>query len=360
MLSKQSLYAQSGVKAQNGALSGLLKYVKQTKGFNKDQPSIVSQDYFCDVLDFGHGIGVAFCTDGVGSKILVAEMMNQYDTIGIDCVAMNVNDIICVGAKPVSMVDYIACSVLDEKVFEELGKGLMKGAEQARISIVGGEIAQIKEMISGIDLMGSCIGFVPTKQINTGKEVKPGNLILGMASSGVHANGLTLARKILLGETLKEQKKNINKFEDSFNRTIGAELLEPTCIYVRPIMEMIDSGIDLKAMVQITSSGYANLNRVEGTNIRFVIDPLPDVPPVFELIQEQGSVSDAEMYKVFNMGIGFCIIVDHANDADLVQQISKKYGISCHRIGYVEEFSGKETFIPELNLRDQTVKSSNK
>ncbi|MFQ5444975.1 MAG: phosphoribosylformylglycinamidine cyclo-ligase, partial [Nitrospinales bacterium] len=226
------------------------------------------------MIDLGNGEGIAFCTDGVGTKIIVAELMGKYDTIGIDCVAMNVNDLICVGARPVSMVDYIGCSHTNAKVFAELGKGLAEGARQAGISICGGEVSQVREIINGIDLIGAAIGQVRLDRINTGRNIKPGNLIIGLASSGVHSNGLTLARHALLSDKLENQKAGVNEYAPEIDQTLGMELLTPTRIYVREVMEMLDSGIDLKAMVHITGGGFCNLNRVESENIRFVLDDL--------------------------------------------------------------------------------------
>ena len=347
-----SKYSQSGVSSTGAetALSGLLKHIIPTHGFNKRHPIKLDVAYFANVLDIGNGQGVAFCTDGVGTKIVVAEMMEKYDTIGIDCVAMNVNDLICVGARPVSMVDYVACSHTDPVIFEQLGVGLAEGARQGEISISGGEISQIKEIINGIDLIGAAIGIVSDDQINTGKDVKPGDLIVGLASSGVHSNGLTLARKILLGDDLNEQKMNINRFEESLDRTVGAELLEPTRIYVKPVMEILDSGIKPKAMVHITSGGFCNLNRVQSEGIRFVIDTLQPTPPVFDLIQKNGNVSDAEMHEVFNMGTGFCVIVESAQDAEDVISICKKHSIPSQVIGQVEGAHTKGVSLPGKNL----------
>jgi len=263
---------------------------------------------------------------------------------------MNVNDLICVGARPVSMVDYIGCSFTDERIFAEIGKGLAEGARQGEISISGGAISQIREIINGVDLIGACIGHVSLDRVNTGKGIQPGNLIVGLAASGVHSNGLTLARRLLLGETLGEQKKNVHKYEERLGRTRGEELLEPTRIYVKPVMEMLDAGIDLKAMVHITSGGFSNLNRVENDNIRFVIDPLPPVPEVFKLIQDLGEVSDAEMYEVFNMGIGFCVIVEGTREVQAVSEICKEHDVATHMIGCIEPCHGKEVTIPECNL----------
>jgi phosphoribosylformylglycinamidine cyclo-ligase len=270
--SAKSQYDQSGVSSQGAetALSGLLKHVLPTRGFSNRYPLAADIGYFANVIDLGNGEGIAFGTDGVGTKIMVAELLNRYDTIGIDCVAMNVNDVICVGARPVSMVDYIACSHTNSEVFNQLGQGLAEGARQSNISISGGEISQIKEIISGIDLIGACIGHVSLNKVNTGKDIKPGNLIVGLASSGVHSNGLTLARRVLLGETIEEQKSRVNEYDQFLGQTLGEALLEPTKIYVKPVMEMLDSGIDLKAMVHITSGGFCNLNRVESDDIRFL------------------------------------------------------------------------------------------
>ncbi len=350
--SKESQYAKSGVSSSGAetSLSALLKHVLPTREFSPSYPLAADIGYFANVIDLGNGEGIAFCTDGVGTKIIVAELLNKYDSIGIDCIAMNVNDVICLGARPVSMVDYIACSFTDTTVFEQLGKGLAEGARQSGISISGGEISQIKEVITGIDLIGACIGHVKIDRINTGKGVRAGSLVIGLESSGVHANGLTLARKILLGESPEAQKENAFKYEDKLGRTLGEELLEPTRIYVQPILELIDSGLEIQAMVHVTGGGFLNLTRVESDNIRFVIDSLPPTPAVFQLIQDSGEVSDAEMYDVFNMGIGFCVVVECTNEVEQVTKILKKYDIACHVIGYVEACHGKDVTLPEKNL----------
>jgi len=349
-------YEKAGVTSSTEAQSALIKKLIPTQDFNNFKP-LIKKGYFANVLDIGP-IGLAFCTDGVGTKMLVAEMMDQYDTIGIDCVAMNVNDMICVGATPISMVDYVACNVADTRIFEELGTGLAIGAEQAGINICGGEVAQIREIINGFDLIGSAVGIVEKDKINTGKTIEPGDLIVGMGSSGVHANGLTLARKALLGETIEEQKQKISQYEESLKRTIGEELLEPTRIYVKPILEMLQSGIELKAMVQITSSGFGNLNRVEKDKIQFVIDDLPDIPPIFKLIQERGHIENDEMFQVFNMGIGFCVIAEHANDVSKIIEICRKHEIPAQRIGYVEEATDKLARIKQFNVDIKTNKGA--
>ncbi|MBT5549344.1 MAG: phosphoribosylformylglycinamidine cyclo-ligase [Nitrospina sp.] len=349
---ESSEYDKSGVSSKGAetALSGLLKHVLPTRQFSERYPLAADIGYFANVVDLGNGQGIAFGTDGVGTKVIVAELLGRYDTIGIDCIAMNVNDVICVGARPVSMVDYIACSHTDPEVFDQLGQGLAEGARQSGISISGGEISQIKEIISGIDLIGACIGHVSLDKVNTGRDIKPGNLIVGLASSGVHSNGLTLARKVLLGDTLEEQKTRINDYEEFLGQTLGEALLEPTRIYVQPVMEMLDAEIDLKAMVHITSGGFCNLNRVESENIRFVIDTLQPVPEVFNLIQDRGGVSEAEMFEVFNMGTGFCLIVEGTKEVEAITEICKEYDLPCQVIGQVEACQGKEVSLPTKQL----------
>ena len=349
---ESSEYDKSGVSSQGAetALSGLLKHVLPTRKFSDRYPLAADIGYFANVIDLGNGEGIAFGTDGVGTKIIVAELLGRYDTIGIDCVAMNVNDVICVGARPVSMVDYIACSHMDPEVFSQLGQGLAEGAWQAGISISGGEISQIKEIIFGIDLIGACIGHVSLNKVNTGKNVQPGNLIVGLASSGVHANGLTLARRVLLGDSREEQKSRINDYEEFLGQTLGEALLEPTKIYVKPILEMLNSEIDLKAMVHITSGGFCNLNRVASENIRFVIDTLQPVPEIFNLIQDRGGVSEAEMFEVFNMGTGFCLIVEGTKEVEAISEICKSHDLPCQVIGQVEACQGKEVSLPQKQL----------
>ncbi|MFQ5672654.1 MAG: phosphoribosylformylglycinamidine cyclo-ligase [Nitrospinales bacterium] len=351
-MAESSKYAQSGVNgpAAENALSGLLKHLLPTWELNPRYPVRGGKGYFANVIDLGNGEGVAFCTDGVGTKMVVAELMGKYDTIGIDCVAMNVNDLICVGARPVSMVDYIACAATDEAVFAAVGKGLAAGARQANISICGGEISQIGDIISGIDLIGAAIGHLPIERINSGQAVRPGNLIVGLASSGVHANGLSLARKVLLGADRDGQNTRVHRFEDALGRTLGEELLEPTRIYVPEVLDIWESGIEARAMAHITGGGLNNLNRVAGGNIRFVIDAPPPIPPVFQLIQERGGVSDAEMFEVFNMGIGFCLVVEGAQQAEHILKICEKHETAAQVIGHVEACEGTEVTVPKYRL----------
>src|SRR5437870_5263424 len=199
-------YRATGVldNAQLG-LSALLKWVNATSQSRATGTGrrVVDVGFFASVVAITDTLGLALCTDGVGSKVLVAEMLGRYDTIGIDCVAMNVNDAICVGAEPISFLDYIAIERATPKIIEQIAEGLYRGADLAGVSIVGGEISQLPDIIKGhgrdggMDLVGMCAGIVPLDRIILGQHVKPGDIIVGVRSSGVHSNGLTLARKAL-------------------------------------------------------------------------------------------------------------------------------------------------------------------
>jgi phosphoribosylformylglycinamidine cyclo-ligase len=327
-------YDQAGVVDAGPVLSGLLKWVQKTSAF---RPGIgsprIGLGHYATVLDLGNNLGIALSTDGVGTKLLLAEMMDRYDTVGIDCVAMNVNDLICVGAEPLAMLDYIAVQRADPSILEQIGRGLFEGAQQANITIPGGELAQLKEMIqgiqpdSGIDLVGACIGTVALDKMIVGDAMQPGDAIIGFASSGLHSNGFTLVRRSLLEQGGMKPQRHV----DELGRTLGEELLEPTRIYVKPVMEIWNQGVDVRAMAHITGDGFLNLRRL-GREIGFEIDALPEPPPIFRLLQDRGAVPAAEMYRVFNMGIGFCMIVPES-DAEKTIRVASEFGVPAWRIG---------------------------
>jgi len=290
--------------------------------------------YYANVLDLGNNLGLAISTDGVGTKIMVAEAMGKYDTIGIDCVAMNVNDLLCVGAEPLCMLDYIAVQEADPDLLAQIGKGLYEGARQANISIPGGEIAQVREIIKGeregrgFDLAGTCIGLVPTNRILVGQDIQPGDAVIGLRSSGIHSNGLTLAREVFF----KQAKYRPDAYIAELGRTIGEELLVPTRIYVREVLELLRAGLEIKALSHITSDGFLNLARVRAT-VGYVLEALPAPQPVFSLLQEIGRVSDEEMFAVYNMGIGFCLVVARA-DADRTLEALRRLGVEAFHLGH--------------------------
>ncbi len=288
---------------------------------------------FATVLDIGQPVSIAISTDGIGTKAIVAQLVDRYDTVGIDCVAMNANDVICVGAEPIAMTDYIAVAVLNDRLLEEIGKGLLAGARQANITIPGGEISQIREIIRserdgfGFDLVGTCVGVVERDAILTGKDIVEGDVIVGLSSSGIHSNGLSLARQVLF----EEAGLQVDAYVEEFQKTLGEELLTPTSIYVEPVVQMLNERLPIKALVHITSDGFLNLARVE-SETGFIIEFLPEPQAIFCLIQERGDVSLAEMFRVFNMGVGFCVIVSPESESR-VKEIAENHEFQAWTLG---------------------------
>ena len=261
MKSEDHLYKAAGVDTA-AAQSGLQKIIASIKGTwpASDGIGAVKLDigYFANVIDIG-GIGLAICTDGVGSKSIVAQMMGRYDTIGIDCVAMNVNDVICVGARPVSMVDYIAVEDADADMLGAIAIGLAAGAKEAGVSISGGEISPLKDVMRGFDLVGMAVGLVPLDRIITGRDLVPGDVIIGIESSGIHSNGLTLARYVFF----KQRNLSVDHVFPELGIPLGEELLRATLIYVPEIIEIVDKIPTVKALINITGDGLLNLPRVD-------------------------------------------------------------------------------------------------
>ncbi len=331
-------YTEAGVDVakEEVALKRMLTWITKTFALRQRIGSVqMDIGQFANVIDIGHGMGLALSTDGVGTKLLVAQMMDKYDTVGIDCVAMNVNDVICVGAEPIALLDYIAVEEAAPDFLEEIAKGLYKGAKTARVTIPGGEVAQVREMIRGsrehraFDLVGTCIGMLQLDKKIIGENLEEGDVIVGLASSGIHSNGLSLARKVLFADS----KLTCDKHIAMLDRTIGEELLEPTHIYVPQIMDMLNSNINLKALINITGGGLLNLLRV-ASPVGFVINYLPEPQPIFNAIQDYGSISDEEMYAVFNMGIGFCVIVPRA-DVPEVSEITQQHSLESYEMGHI-------------------------
>lgn len=309
-LSSHIAYREAGVDTDEAdtGLSRLIRRIKQTWPASGEFGEVqLDIGYFANVVAISGETGLAICTDGVGTKAIIARDMHSYDTTGIDCVAMNVNDMICLGARPVSFVDYIAIDEIHADILDSIAIGLTKGAQQPGISISGGEIAQLKDIVNGFDLAGTAVGTVPLNKIITGRDLEPGDRIIGIESSGIHSNGLTLARKAFFK---RQWPLSLNYIMPESGVTLGNELLKPTLIYVREIMAIIDHVPDVKALVNITSDGFLNLNRVHNETVGFEIDNLPEVPEIFRMIKQYEEVSDAEMFEVYNMGVGFCVIVD--------------------------------------------------
>ncbi len=324
-------YAEVGVDAagEERAMEGLLGWVYRSFSLRGSGPGRVALPvgYFASVVEIAPDLGLAFSTDGVGTKLLVAQQVGRFDTVGIDCVAMNVNDIICVGAEPLSVVDYLAVQEADPALLEEIGRGLYAGAERAGVTICGGEVAQVREMLAGapgsraLDLAAACVGLVPLDRVIVGADIQPGDVVLGLASSGLHSNGYTLARRVLLGSG----EARLDEPHAELGRSLADELLQPTRIYVREVMAMLRAELRVKSLAHITSDGLLNLTRVARTDIGYEIDYLPDPPPIFRLIQRMGGIGDAEMYAVFNMGIGFCLVL-HPEDLEKAADLARAEG----------------------------------
>jgi phosphoribosylformylglycinamidine cyclo-ligase len=313
-------YAAAGVDTHQ-ADAGVAAIVAALRGIEtgRESRTVPLPGHYASVLRIAPGLGIALATDSVGSKVIVAEQTGRFDTIGIDCVAMNVNDLVCVGAEPLAMLDYIAVESADPELLGALARGLAIGAADAGVEIPGGEVCQIPEVLRGhpspygFDLVGSAFGTVALDQIIDGSAVAPGDAVIGLPASGVHSNGLTLARRALLDEgglSLEDRPDELH------GDSVADVLLEPTVIYVRAILDLLRSDVPVHGLAHITGGGLTNLLRI-GSGVGYEITrPLP-APAVFGLIARLGSVSAAEMWQVFNMGLGFCVIVaaERAHDA---------------------------------------------
>jgi phosphoribosylformylglycinamidine cyclo-ligase len=316
-------YAKAGVDqgAADSAVAGLVRALGAIQ-LGRPSAQVPLPGHYASVIRIDERTGIALSTDGVGTKLVLAEQLGRYDTVGIDCVAMNVNDVICVGAEPLAMLDYIAIEKADPGVCEEIGVGLARGAELAGIEIPGGELAQLGQLVRGVDVSGACFGTVALDAIVDGSAVEPGDVVIGLPSTGLHSNGYTLARSALAGIPLDDER---------LGRPLGDVLLEPTEIYVKPIVELLRSEVDVRGLAHITSGGTENLLRLAAEVGYEIDDPLP-APPVFDLIQEHGGVSDEEMREVFNMGCGFCAVVAAGDEAAALELLRRHYP-EARRVG---------------------------
>jgi len=312
-----STYSEAGVDidASEKATEAL---IAQIKGVNRkgDGEAIKLDNGFAGLVKLGDG-ALAMCTDGVGSKLLLAEEMDSIHTVGIDCVAMNTNDLICVGAEPLSFVDYVALDKPDEELMAKLGKGLAEGCKQSNCTLSGGETAILPELVHGFDIAGTSVGYVKQDEIIDGTKIAEGDVLIGLKSSGPHSNGYTLIRKLFNGD-----------------KEIGKQLVEPTRIYVKEVMNLIKQ-VEVHGIAHITGGGLDNISRINN-EFQYVIDkPLP-VPPVFNWLQKRGEIETKEMYRTFNMGMGMIIIVDK-NDTEKSLSLLGKY---AQIIGSVKNGTG--------------------
>ncbi|WP_121742789.1 phosphoribosylformylglycinamidine cyclo-ligase [Natronorubrum halophilum] len=315
-------YADTGVdiEASEDATAALLE------AFGSD----LTTEY-AGLLDIGDRY-LALATDGVGTKLLVAEAIADFSTIGIDCIAMNVNDLVAAGVEPVAFVDYLAVDEPSDDLTNEIGEGLAVGLEKSGMTLLGGETAVMPEVVNGFDLAGTCAGLAGKDEVLEG-EARVGDVLVGFASNGVHSNGLTLAR-----EAVTREHDYTDEFPPNPERTIGEELLRPTEIYTDLLESMREHGV--RAAAHVTGGGWTNLLRM-GEREYVIEDPFP-AQPVFEFIQREGNVTDEEMHRTFNMGTGFVVAVPEATADAVVAETDGRV------IGRVED--GESVEIRGLSL----------
>ena len=326
-MSGDDAYAKAGVSQSDADLAvSRLVAALATSNLGRPTRQVDLKGHYAAVMRLDDRTGIALSTDGVGTKLLVAEELGRFDTVGIDCIAMNVNDIICIGAEPIAMLDYLAVERADPEMCEQIGVGLARGAELAGIEIPGGELAQIGDLVKGFDIAGACFGTVALDSIIDGSAVSPTDVVIGLPSSGIHSNGYTLARSALSGIAMDD---------DRLGRPLGEILLEPTEIYVKAVLDLIASPVRVHGLAHITSGGLENLLRLKAEVTYEITDPLQP-QPVFELIAERAQVPESEMFEVFNMGCGFCVVVPAADEAAALELLRGHYP-EASRIGDVAD-----------------------
>lgn len=320
----------SKIKTAHKTIESLISDTRRLKS-----GTLYGYGHYAGLMDIGNNKILAMHTDGVGTKVLIAQMARRFDTVGIDCVAMNVNDVICVGAEPVAFVDYIALNRADEKLVRELVKGLVEGAKQADVAIIGGETAVMPDVITGrekaFDLAGTVVGIVEKNKLVLGDKIAPNDIIIGVESNGLHSNGYSLVRKVLL------RKYKIKQRISELDRTLGDELLRPTRIYVKPVLEILKS-VEVHGLAHITGGAFTKLVRLT-SKFGFELDSMPEPQEIFKLVQKHAKISDKEMYSTFNMGIGLCVIIPKGSE-DSVIDAFRGHGMRTSVIGKVGDAKG--------------------
>ncbi|MDE1853940.1 MAG: phosphoribosylformylglycinamidine cyclo-ligase [Thaumarchaeota archaeon] len=292
--------------------------------------------HYGGLVDVGGGRALALHTDGVGSKVLVAQAMKKFDTIGIDCVAVTVNDLICLGSEPISLVDYIALERENEELVVELGKGLVEGARRASVAIVGGETAILKDVVKGIggngfDLVSMGVGLVKKTEVVDGRAIESGDVVVGVASSGLHSNGFTLARRVL-------KRRPIDQYVPELGSSLGEALLAPTNIYVKPTLEALKAA-EIHGIGHITGGSFSKLTRLAGGRKLLFDLRLPPAPPIFRVLQMEGGLTEDEMYRTFNMGIGLCLCLPERDEGKVIRRFERA-GFRAFNVGRVAEGRG--------------------
>ena len=354
--SKQSKYATAGVdvEAVSSGLRHLLGWVEKTHNLRSETGEyIAGSNFFASVIKISNQFSLAISTDGVGSKALVSQLAGSFEGIGYDCVAVNVNDVICVGAAPLTLVDYISLQEPKVDLLAEIGKGLYDASVVAGINIVGGELSMHPDSLYGpkpgyaFDISGTAVGILENRNPILGQNLAEGDVILGIPSSGIHANGFTLARDVLLNDDLPNKQSNNSNANSKWRRQILKELLVPTRIYVPEVKALLENNIEVHGLAHISGDGLLNLSRLNA-DVDYIIDSLPPIPRIFDEIKEKGSVDFHEMFQVFNMGVGFCVIVP---PEETLRALEVMNGISkgSQKIGKVYK-GNREVSIESHNL----------
>ena len=273
-------------------------------------------------------------TDGCGTKVQLAYIMDKHDTIGIDCVAMCVNDIACSGGEPLFFLDYIACGKNYPEKIATIVSGVAEGCKQSGAALVGGETAEHPGLmpVDEYDLAGFAVGVVDKKDLITGENIKPGDKLIGIASSGVHSNGFSLVRKVF-----EMTNESLNTYYDELGKTLGEALLAPTRIYVKALKKVKEAGVTIKGCSHITGGGfYENIPRMLPDGVKAVVKKDSyEVPAIFKLLAKTGDIEEEMMYNTYNMGIGMVLVIDPA-DVDKTMEALKAAGETCYELGQVE------------------------
>lgn len=344
-MSKPLTYADSGVNIQKA--NSLIKKIKSIAK-TTPQKGVMSEIggfgglYSLNLINISNPVLVS-STDGVGTKLKIASMMNKHDTIGIDLVAMCVNDIIVQGAKPLFFLDYLATGKLDEKIMESIISGIAKGCNDANCSLLGGETAEMPGMYNDneYDLAGFSVGIVDNDNIIDGSLIKAGCKLIGLASNGLHSNGFSLVRKVFF----EKCKFNVNTKIKELDLTLGEELLKPTQIYVSEILSVLRN-LPVHGIAHITGGGIDdNIMRILPKNLKAVINKDSwDIPPIFKIIQKEGNILDVEMHKTFNNGIGMILVVPEQYVQEIIDRLSSM-NKTIYNIGEIQKRKENEALV---------------
>ena len=323
-------YKKAGVdvRAIDSSLSAVGKSIASTHRLGPGKV-LHGFGHYAGIVKMRRGPQLAFHVDGVGTKAVVASTLGKYGTVGIDCIAMNVNDIVCMGAIPLAFVDYIAANKNDRRAITQIATGLARGAKEANVPIVGGETAIMPGLVAGrkfaFDLAGAVVGHIPGRPID-GHAVRKGDVVIGVESSGLHSNGYTLARKAL---------KGISYSRKVGRQSLGKALLEPTRIYSRAALK-VAAKCEIHGMAHITGGSFSKLARLK--KVGYELDSMPPPPPIMELIASRG-VKETEMYRTFNMGVGFCVLAPEG-EARKIRAVFSGHRMRSWTIGHVSGKSG--------------------